>query len=148
MGAVAAFDYKDPDCAEKIKQYTNGELKYIWDTISLPPTAKICAEVIAPGGTYGRVIRVEVPRANVKCTYSNGDTAFGEPVKKGLDHWPDNSEDFKFCKRWIEIVEPLLHEGQLKAHPTRVEQGLENVLDGLDMLRHDEVSAQKMVYVL
>jgi hypothetical protein len=34
LGAVEAFDYKDPDCAKKIREYTHDNLKLCWDTIA------------------------------------------------------------------------------------------------------------------
>lgn len=148
MGAAAAFDYKDPDCAAQIKKFTNNELKYVWDTIALPPTAKICGEVISPGGTYGAILSIKVPRDDVKCTFSLGYTAMGEPVKKPFFSKEDNSEDFEFYKKFLAVVEPLLQQGRLKVHPPKVGHGLENVLEGLDLMRHDKVSGQKLVYVV
>lgn len=148
LGAAAAFDYRDPDCAAQIKKYTNNNLKYIWDTISLPQTAQLCAEVIAPGGTYGTILKVKFPRDDVKCTYSLGYTGFGEPIKKTGFEIPARAEDFEFLKKWIAEVEPLLQQGRLKVHPPKVGKGLEEVLDGLDLLRHDKVSGQKLVYAV
>lgn len=148
MGAVAAFDYKDLDCAAQIRKFTNNELKYVWDTIALPPTAKLCAEVISPGGLYGAILRVDLPRNDVRCTYSLGYTAAGEPVKKPSFFKEDNQGDFEFMKKWVETVEPILQQGKLRVHPPRVGQGLENVLEGCDLLRKDQVSGQKLVYVL
>lgn len=72
----------------------------------------------------------------------------GEPVTKGPVDFPDNTEDFEFCKKWIEYAEDLLQKGQLKIHPIRVNKGLENVLDGIDLLRHDKVSGEKLVYTV
>ncbi|EXJ88567.1 hypothetical protein A1O1_05497 [Capronia coronata CBS 617.96] len=148
LGAAAAFDYKDPDCAAKIKEYTHNNLKYVWDTISLPATTQLCAEVISPGGRYGSLLPVKFPRDDVKCTQTLGYTSVGEPVKKPFADLPDNAADFEFAKKWIAEVESLLQQGRLKVHPLKVGKGLENVLDGLDLLRHDKVSGQKLVYVL
>jgi len=149
LGAAAVFDYHDADCAAKIKEYTKGDLKYVWDTISLPPTAKLCAEVISSGGVYGSILQVEFPRDDVKHTMSLGYTAVGEPVKKGsFIPSPDNAPDFEFAKKWFQIVDPILQQGQLKVHPPKVDKGLENVMEGLDLMRKDKVSGQKLVYVL
>ncbi|KIX93159.1 uncharacterized protein Z520_11216 [Fonsecaea multimorphosa CBS 102226] len=148
LGAVEAFDYNDPECATKIKEYTKNNLKYIWDTISLPQTAQLCSEVISPGGTYGAILNVEFPRKDVRTTYSLGYTATGDPVKKRSFESKDNAKDFEFMKTWIEEVQPILEQGRLKVHPPKVGKGLENVLEGCDLLRHDKVSGQKLVYVL
>ncbi|KIV77459.1 hypothetical protein PV11_09252 [Exophiala sideris] len=148
LGAAEAFDYNDPECAAKIRKYADDNLKYVWDTISLPASAKICAEAIASGGIYGRILAVKVPRDDVKATFSLGYTAAGEPVKKPGADLPDNAKDFEFAKKWIEAAEPLLQAGKIKVHPPKVGKGLEDVLEGLDLLRNDKVSGQKLVYVL
>lgn len=149
LGAEAAFDYKDPDVTDQIKKYTNGNLKYIWDTIALPPTAEICAAVISPGGTYGAILEVKLPRDDVKQTFSLGYTASGEPVKKWHWDYKDTTADFEFMKKFVrEVAEPILAAGKLKGHPPKITQGLENVFEGLDLLKHDKVSGQKLVYRL
>ncbi|KAL2406807.1 Trans-enoyl reductase TOXD [Exophiala dermatitidis] len=148
MGAVAAFDYKDPNCVAQIKEFTNNNLKYVWDAISLPPTAQLCAQVIAPNGRYGTILPVDFPRKDVKQTHSVAYTAFGEPVKKPFFEAQDTTADFEFMKGWIAEAEGLLHQGQLKHHPLKIGRGLENVLEGMDQLRQDKVSGQKLVYVL
>ncbi len=148
LGAAAAFDYKDPDCAKKIKEYTNNNLKYVWDTISLPATAKICAEAISTGGTYGSLLQVPFPRDDVRTTNSLGYTGVGEPIKKRGIERKDNSADFEFMKSWIPIVESLLQDGRLKVHEPKVGKGLEGVLEGLDLLKHDKVSGRKLVYTV
>jgi NADPH:quinone reductase-like Zn-dependent oxidoreductase len=148
LGAAEAFDYNDPDCAKKIRQYANDNLKYIWDPIGLPASAQICADAISVGGVYGTFINKNFTRPGVKTVHSLAYTAIGEPVKKGAFDYPDNTRDFEFAKKWIAAVEAILQEGRLKVHPPQVEHGLENVFDGLDLLRHDRVSGKKMVYVL
>ncbi|KAK5459388.1 hypothetical protein LTS15_003516 [Exophiala xenobiotica] len=148
LGAAEAFDYNDPDCAKKIRAYASDNLKYVWDTISLPPTAQICADAIASGGIYGTILKVQLPRDDVACKFSLGYTATGEPVRKWSWDLPDNAGDFEFMKKWMVDVEPILQKGQLKVHPPQVEKGLEHVLEGLDLLRHDKVSGKKLVYVV
>ncbi|KIW21320.1 hypothetical protein PV08_01900 [Exophiala spinifera] len=149
LGAAESFDYRDPDCAKKIREYTNDSLKYVWDTISLPNTAQICADAIGPaGGVYGTVLDIQSPRSDVVTTVSMGYTATGEPVKKWGWDVTDTKEDFEFMKKWIAEVEPMLAQGRVKVHPPKVGKGLEHVLEGLDLLRHDKVSGQKLVYVL
>ncbi|EXJ77941.1 hypothetical protein A1O3_09100 [Capronia epimyces CBS 606.96] len=148
LGAVAAFDYKDPDVASQIKQFTNNDLHYVWDTISLPASAQLSAEVIAPGGRYGSLLPVKFPRDDVKATDSLGYTAMGEPIERAGYSLPASTADFEFAKNWVTEVEALLQQGRLKVHPHKVGKGLENVFDGLHLLRHDKVSGQKLVYVL
>lgn len=147
LGAAAAFDYHDPDCVEKIQQFAK-EIRYVWDTISLAGSVQICSQVISSGGNYGSIIKVQFPRDDVKCTFSLGYTAVGEPVTKGANHFPDCSKDFEFCKAWMEFVEAAVHDGRVKVHPIQVERGLENALDGIDLLRHNQVTGKKLVYLI
>jgi len=148
LGAAAAFDYKDPDCASQIKQFAHNNLKLVWDCIALEPSAKICAEAIAAGGVYASLLDVKLPRDDVEVKTTLGYTCVGEPVVKPWVQLPDNSADFEFMKKFIKVAEPLLEAGKLKVHPPKVGKGLENVFQGLDLLRHDKVSGQKLVYTL
>ena len=146
-GADAAFDYKDPDCVKQINKFTDNNLKYVWDTISLPASAKICAEAISPGGIYGTLVGVEFPRTDVRKTFSLGYTAIGEPIEKRGNKF-DKPEDLDFMKKWVSDVEPLIEEGKIQVHPAQVGNGLENVLEGIDLLRQNKVHGHKLVYTL
>lgn len=131
---------------EKIKKYTNHKLKYVWDTVSLSESAKICAGVVSPGGVYGNLLDIDFPRDDVKVTFSLGYTAMGERVLKDPYDIKDTTGDFEFMKKWIATVESRLTT--VKHHPTRVGKGFENILDGCDLLRKDKVSGEKLVYVV
>ena len=151
LGAAAAFNYNDADCAEQIRKYTNNSLKYAWDCIALEPTVKICAEALAPGpgSHYGCLLAVKFPREDVTVTPTLAYSALGEPFDKGFaKSEKGEEEDFKFAVNWSEIVERCLAEGKISVHKPRVGQGLENVLDGLDQLKNNKVSGEKLVYKL
>jgi NADPH:quinone reductase-like Zn-dependent oxidoreductase len=148
LGAVEAFDYKDADCAAQIRKYTENSLKYVWDTISLESSAKICADAMSPGGNYGTILPIKSPRDDVKSTTSLGYTSAGEAFEKFGRHFPASEDDFTFMKKWAAIAERLVAEGRVKVHPPKVGKGLENVIEGMDLMRKDKVSGQKLVYVL
>lgn len=150
-GAEAAFNYKDPGAVEQIKKYAGNNLKLVWDTISLKSSAEFCSKVIAPGGHYGKILGVELPdRTDVKQTFSLGYTSPGEPFEKlGREFGAEETRrDYEFIQKWMAVGEQLLAEKKLKPHPLRVSNGLENVLEGIDMLRKDKVSGQKLVYTV
>ncbi len=148
MGAVEAFDYKDSDCADKIKSYAENNLRYIWDTISSTQSVELCAEIISSGGFYGCIVGNEFPRDDVKFSFSLGYTALGEPTHKRAFVKEDCTEDFEFAKKWITEAERILHQGSIKVHPYRASKGLENILDGLEILRQNKVSGEKLVYIV
>ena len=148
---MAAFDYKDPGCVRKIKDFINPSsgIQYIWDTISEGGSPEICAQVINPGGTYGYLLHgTKFPRADVKTTFSLGYLAIGERIKKNDWEIPAAPEDFEFVKDWVVLIEPLLQQELIKAHPPQIGHGLEGVLDGLELMRNGRVSGKKLVYVL
>ncbi|OQU97051.1 hypothetical protein CLAIMM_03054 [Cladophialophora immunda] len=148
MGADAVFDYRDSDCAAKIRQRANDNLKLVWDCISEKSSAKICTDALASGGVYGTILQVDSPRDDIQVKYTLGYTCVGEPVDKGFFKQDDTTADFEFMKKFIPIAESLLHQGKLKPHPVRLGNGLENVIDGMDMLRQGKVSGEKLVYKL
>ncbi|KAL3963175.1 hypothetical protein ACCO45_000179 [Purpureocillium lilacinum] len=149
-GADFVFDYNDPDVGQKIREHTNDNLHYAWDTISLPASAKICAEALssAPGGKYASLSSVDFPRKDCSSGFTLAYTALGEAFTFGDIKIPAKPEDYEFAKMFWELSRELLAEGKIKAHPRRVRQGLEGVLEGLQELKDNKVSGEKLVYTL
>lgn len=146
MGATEVFDYKDPESIEKIKKLN---VKLAWDTIALESSAAFCAKVLAQGGAYGKILDVEMKdRPDVKQTYSLGYTSVGEPVEKAFGSFGKErcENDYKFMQKWIEEGDRLLAEKKLKPHPIKVEKGLEGIIQGMDDMRDEKVSGQKLVF--
>ena len=46
-GADACFDYKDPECGKKVREYTGGKIAYVYDTSSTEPWEAVCAEAMS-----------------------------------------------------------------------------------------------------
>src|SRR5262245_38423638 len=108
MGADVVFDYKDPECARRIREFAKNNLKLTWDCVSLESTAKLCADAMSSGGTYGAILKVTCPRDDITSKFTLGYTCVGEPVQKpGLLESENNMADFEFMKKWINIIEPL-----------------------------------------
>lgn len=150
LQAQAAFDYKSPDCVQDIKGFLHEKpLQYIWDTISTADSAGICAQLIDSGGVCGQLLwDVPFPRNDVKVTFSFGNAATGERMKKGDREFPPSFADFEFMKSWMQLVEQLLEKRLLRPHPIKVGHGLEGVLKGLEQIGNGSVSGQKLVYTL
>ena len=149
LGADEVFDYNDPECASKINKLTNNSLTLAWDTISLETSAKICADAMSSssGGKYGTILPVKSPRSDLEVTSTFMYTIFNEPFHKGKNEFPAVKEDFEFAKMFMEITEKLLQEGKLKTHPEKVgKDGLEGALKGMEDMKADKVSGQKLVY--
>ncbi|POR33097.1 Protein TOXD [Tolypocladium paradoxum] len=150
LGAEAAFDYKDPDCAKKIREYTNNKLTLAWDTISLPASVQICAESLtsSPGAKYNALLRIEFPRSDVSVSSTLAYTAFGEAFQIGDNKVPAKPEDLEYASKFWDLTRDLLEAGKIKVHQARVEHGLEKVLDGLQALEQNKVSGEKLVYTV
>lgn len=149
LGATECFDYNTADVGSQIRKYTDNKLKYAWDTISLPETAKICAEALSSdsGCKYGTILPVKSPREDVETTGTLMYTVFGEEFKKGGRVTPASQEDFEFAKKFYDITEKLLADGKLNTHPEQVgEGGLEGALKGMEDMKKGGVSGVKLVY--
>jgi len=150
LGAEAVYDYKSPTCGKDINKDTKDSLKLVWDTISLPATAKICAEALSSdssGAKYGSILPVKFPKEGVETTMTFMYTIFNEPFTKAGRDTPAIPEDFEFAKEFFGITEKLLSEGKLKTHPSKVgPKGLEGALQGMKDMQNEKVSGNKLVY--
>ncbi|KAL9025020.1 MAG: hypothetical protein Q9196_006085 [Gyalolechia fulgens] len=148
LGADVVYDYKQPGASNEIRRLTGDHLKIVLDTISIESSAKFCAEAISTeGGVYTSLLPVTVPRSDVKSDLVLAYTAFGEPFKLGPQSFAAVPDDQAFAASWWLLAEQCLATGKIKVHPPSVrEGGLEAVLDGLDLMRKDRVSGQKLVH--
>ncbi|KAJ5718379.1 hypothetical protein N7488_004025 [Penicillium malachiteum] len=148
LGADEAYDYKDPNSAAAIRAATGDKLKLVFDTISLPDSVKYCeAALSTEGGEYSNLLSGAVERANVNSRTTLGYTIIGEAFSFGPNPIPAKPEDLAFGAKWWVEAEKLLAAGTIKVHPPKVNPGgLKGVLDGLQLLKEDKVSGEKLVY--
>lgn len=129
-GADAVFDYHDPACGQKIHDYTEGQLRYVFDTIARPNTAAICARALRQNANDGEILyytsslplesfpRDDVLKADV-LAYTSAGEAFN---KFGID-FPAMPEKYEFATRLWEMGSKLLSEGKLIPHPVEIRKG-------------------------
>ncbi|EME42459.1 hypothetical protein DOTSEDRAFT_134111 [Dothistroma septosporum NZE10] len=148
LGAEECFDYKDPACAKKIRDYTNDDLRKVFDCISEGSSPKICEESISSqGGTISYLLKAKHTREDVENKRTLGYTIIGEAFVKGGNKMEAKPEDFEHAKKFSELTQKLVNAGQLAVHPAEVGQdGLKGVFEGLERLRKGEVSGKKLVY--
>ncbi|RAK98093.1 zinc-binding alcohol dehydrogenase family protein [Aspergillus ibericus CBS 121593] len=148
LGADVVFDYNAPNSAAEIRKYTGDKLKLVLDTISTEDSAKYCDEAISTeGGEYSALLAVGIERANVNDRWTLAYTAIGEDFMFGPELWPAKPEDKEFQETFWGIAEKLLAEGKVKVHrPSVRPDGLKGVLEGLELLKADKVSGEKLVY--
>ena len=98
-------------------------------------------------GSYGTILPVKSPRDDLTVTSTFMYTIFNESFHKGPNAFPAVSEDFEFAKQFMEITEKLLKDGKLKTHPEKIgKEGLVGALKGMEDMKADKVSGQKLVY--
>lgn len=148
LGADAVFDYKDPQSPAEIRKQTDNKLKLVFDCISVEASAKFVeAAISTEGGEHSTLLSVKTGRENINSRLTLGYTAVGEAFKFGDIPFPAKPEDRAFAEKWIAIAEPILAQGKIKVHKPNVgKDGLKGVLEGLQLLKEDKVSGEKLVY--
>lgn len=148
LGAEEAFDYKDPGCAKKIRDYTKDDLRKCLDCIAEGNSPKICEESISSqGGTISYLLKTTHTREDVENIRTLGYTIFGETFEKFGIKSEAKPEDFEHAKKFYELTQKLVSAGQLAPHPAEVgKDGLKGVFEGLEKLRKGNVSGKKLVY--
>ncbi|KAL6716649.1 hypothetical protein ACLMJK_006217 [Lecanora helva] len=154
FGADRTFDYNSPTCAADIRAYTRNELTCALDCISEADTTKLCYAALGRAG--GRYVCLEPFRETITQTraltvrpsWVMALTVFGRKVdlegEYGREARPGDRE---FAGRAFGVVEGLLGRGLVESHPVRVmEGGLEGVIEGVERIRSQNLSGQKMVY--
>ena len=152
LGAEEVFDYKDPKCAKKIREYTDDQLTLVFDCISdnAVDSPRICEESISSkdGGTISYLLKsANHSRTDVVKKHTSGYNVFGEAFDKLGEHVDAKPEDFEHGKMFWLLTEDLISTGRLKPQPTKVEKdGLVGVFDGLQQSREGKVSGVKLIY--
>ena len=150
QGADEVFDYNDVDVGLKIRKFTNNRLQLVWDIISTEVSARICATALSSDSKncrYASFLTNRSPRDDVESIGTNLYTIWGEYFRSGSTQWPASREDFEWGTKFMELTERLLVNDQLKPHNCSVKEGgLHGVLQGLEDLKSNKVSAAKLVY--
>lgn len=148
LGADAVFDYKDPNAAAAIRKATDNNLKLVMDCISLETSAAFCNNALSTeGGEYSALLNVQVARENVNSRVTLAYTVLGEAFLFGDMPFPAKPEDREHAEKFVEIAQLLLEQRKVKVHPPKVgKDGLKGVMEGLQLLKADKVSGEKLVY--
>ncbi|KAK2020709.1 zinc-binding dehydrogenase [Colletotrichum zoysiae] len=150
-GAVEAFDYRDPQCAEKIRAYTANNLMYALDCITTVESTEACFKAIGrAGGNYVSLDPFQehvATRKVVKTDWVLGPAIFGHgstwPAPYGRPADPELKE---FGAKLWAVVQKLVDEGMLQHHPLHVLQGgFETVIEGMERVKKGQVSGEKIV---
>jgi NADPH:quinone reductase-like Zn-dependent oxidoreductase len=150
LGADEVFDYNDVNVGFKIREFTRNSLLLVWDIISNEASAQICGTALSSDSTscrYTSFLSNRSPRDDVESIGTNLYTIWGEYFRSGSLEYPASQEDFEWAKKFMVLTEKLLAEGRVKPHNCAVKEGgLNGVLQGLDDLKNNKVSAEKLIY--
>ncbi|CRG92400.1 hypothetical protein PISL3812_09459 [Talaromyces islandicus] len=149
LGADTVFDYKDPQAPKEIRKLTGDKLTLVLDNISDEASAAFCDHALSTsGGDYTALLeKPGIQRANVKSRSTLAYTAIGEYFEFKDFKIEAKPEDKEYAAMFWDITSQLFAEGKLKAHPPKVNPGgLRGVLEGLNLMREDKVSGEKLVY--
>lgn len=158
LGADEVFDYSSPTCAADIKVATSNSLTVVWDCISTPESAALCATAMSDSqpGKYGALLSVDAEiikkiNPNVQCSVTLAYTSLGEHFVKWDRDFPARPEDYEFAQMWMEEARKFLADGRVKLAKPIINQGgkgLEGTIAGMEALKEGKVSAGKLVYTL
>ncbi|KAL8721590.1 MAG: hypothetical protein Q9225_001754 [Loekoesia sp. 1 TL-2023] len=154
FGAEKVFDYRSPTCAADIRAYTSNELAYALDCVSQADTTQLCyASIGRAGGRYVslepfREIVTESRALTVQPSWIMVLTIFGHKVALEGEYGRDaRPQDRRFGAQAFAAVQALLDRGLVDTHPVKVMPGgWEGVMRGVDIIRSQALSGQKLVY--
>ncbi|KAK6844095.1 Enoyl reductase [Apiospora arundinis] len=153
-GAEEVFDYHDPDCARKIKEYTRNSLAYILDPFTDAKRIALCYAAMGRAG--GRYACLEMypdyvlERKTIQVSFVMGPALLGHRLALDYGYERDADPEMRaFGVSWYHILQYLLDHGQLRPHPLRELEGkFQGVLRGVKMLKSKEVSGAKLVVAI
>ncbi|KAJ4158234.1 uncharacterized protein LMH87_008767 [Akanthomyces muscarius] len=147
-GADDVFDYKSPTAAADIRAaYPN--LKQAFDGISEKGTTEFCASILQPGGTVIVLLPAKAAEIDgVKIQHILAYTLFGREFHilppKG-PKYPASAEDRAVLAHFYALLPKVI--GELEPIPIKeLAGGLENLGEGLSLLREGKVSGTKLGY--
>ncbi|KAL8760020.1 MAG: hypothetical protein Q9199_000335 [Rusavskia elegans] len=154
FGAEKVFDYSSPTCAEDIRAYTQNELAYTLDCVSQAETTQLCYSSMGRAG--GRYVSLEPFREaiaqgralTIKPSWVMVLTVFGRKVAlEGEYGRAARPQDRRCGAQAFSAVQVLLDRGLIQTHPVKVMPGgWEGVMKGVDIIRSQAMSGQKLVY--
>lgn len=148
------FDYSSATCAADIRAYTGNELAFALDCVSQADTTQLCYASIGRAG--GRYVSLEPFRETVaqgraltiKPSWVMVLTVFGRKVALEGEYGREaRPQDRLFSAHAFSAIQSLLDDGLIDTHPVKaMPGGWEGVMRGVDIIRSQALSGQKLVY--
>ncbi|KAI0080785.1 GroES-like protein [Panus rudis PR-1116 ss-1] len=139
LGADHVIDRSLPASriTEEVREITKKPLKIIYDTISLPETQTHGVKLLAQRGILLITLPHEVDKATVAAEAKHVGLVFGKFIIPQYR---------KLCSELSDVLPRALQKGEIKTNiPEIIPGGLGGILEGLDRLKSNKVSARKLV---
>lgn len=154
LGASAAFDHTQGGVGPQIRAHTKGRLRHALDCITDQASAACCYAALGrPGGRYASLERCAPEwrtREAVRADFVMMCEAFGNEVALGGEYWrAANPQARRLAVDMYRVMQDLLDGAKIRPHPAEVVgRGLEQVLEGLRVLKSGSVSGKRLVVML
>lgn len=151
IGADTVFDYKDPDVAKKIREYTDDKLVHGFVCYaSGEETNKLVSDSLSSSGAIvsSCVQHFRPTRENISSTMSNAYSLYGAEMTFPFPG-PAVPEHSEAHKGYLKILADLLAQGKIKTPEVKiVPGGLSSISEAFELLQSQAVSAQKLVHIV
>ncbi|THH06161.1 hypothetical protein EW146_g9700 [Bondarzewia mesenterica] len=147
LGADEVFNYKDPEASKKVRDATQGQLKFAVDTFCEKQTPKQVADALSDeGGVVSAILPYQSVRENIKVVNSIAYTLLGKNLNFPMKFTATELETAR-GRKYAQLLSDVLATGKIKPNPTRVfPKGLASVPEGLQYMRDGKVSGEKITY--
>ncbi|KAI1506100.1 zinc-binding dehydrogenase [Biscogniauxia marginata] len=154
-GASHVFDYNDENLVEHVQRLTANKLEYALDCITDSFSVATCYAAMARTG--GRYVSLELCPADIRPKrraiqhdWVFAAEVFGKSISLGQGYErPASPELYQFAVYWYKVFQGLINEKKIRSHPLRVlGSGLENIKDGIHLLKTGSISGEKLVALL
>lgn len=158
IGAAETYDYSDEKAVEKIAE-AHPDLAYAFDTYSERGSQELCARALSKTQPSKLVTTLPLSEglASVNDKVKSSFFLFYSLMGKEIDIYDTHlsqkeaDEDFEYMSKFTSsgIFSHLLASGLVKPNRTSPQSGgLQAIPEGLDRLRQNKVSGEKLTYAL
>jgi NADPH:quinone reductase-like Zn-dependent oxidoreductase len=156
LGAEVTLDYHDEDWVERVKDVTEGKLRYALDNIAdagSPEKVANClthsegSQLIALSPLDKESIHNVNPcvKAESMLAFTVFGKALGEEYTVFDNTGPETPDEKRAWEKYLRLVTKMLERGDLEANPVREVGTLDDVTEAFRLSREGKLSAEKAV---
>ncbi|TPX18360.1 uncharacterized protein E0L32_011735 [Thyridium curvatum] len=156
LGADITVDYRDEDWVARVKEATQGGLRYAFDCIGQGGSAESIAEILSPSDGAHLVALNPLDKdaicainPHIKAESIFAGACFGEPIDfiKAFDNiggpTPEHKKAWETYLSWLPA---MLQKGDIVPNRVKEMGTLESVLEAFELSKAGKLSAEKAVF--